>query len=280
MKRRDFVRSAALAAIGSGLAGCASQSKQPDSHGIYYEVHGRPSGKPLFLAFPMMASQGEIFGAAQATVLNGFLERLTDRYRVLVADYPSIGKSADIPTDQFTVERACSDMLAVADAAGFERFAWWGGTVGAIIGLHLASTTNRLSALVSASWPPLGAQYADMLRGAQISLPDPPPHARVILRNPDQYAQWVTFYGSLQAWPEAQAIARIRCPRMVFFGSNAKASVGKDIPIAYAQTIRTRRAELESMGWRVIEVPDRDSSLIMDPATAVPLVREFLDPVT
>lgn len=296
MRRRDFVRSAAVAGsavLGSSVlptatltaanlltGGGATQDKKPDSHGVYYEVHGKPSGQPLVLAFPVMASYAQIFGSEHAAVLTGFLDRLTDRYRVLVMDYPSIGKSASIPPAEFTIDRACADMLAVADAAGFKRFAWWGGTVGAIIGLQLASRTDRISALVSASWPPLGAQYADMLRGTQVSVANPPAHARVILRDPSQYAQWVTFYGSMQSWPEAEAVARIRCPKMVVFGSRAAASVGAGIPIPYADTIRAHRTELEAQGWQVTEVPDRDSSLILDPAAIVPVVREFLDQAT
>ena len=35
-----------------------------------------------------MASHAEIFGAAGAAVLRGYLDRLSDRYRVLLVDYP------------------------------------------------------------------------------------------------------------------------------------------------------------------------------------------------
>ena len=243
--------------------------------GIYYEIHG--NGYPLFLGFPVMASHGEIFG--NGSVLTGFLERLTDRYRVLVIDYPSIGKSASIPPAELTAARTSEDMLAVADAAGFDRFAWWGGTFGAMIGLQLASQSDRPSALICAGWPPLGAPYADMLRGVRLNAADPPAHARQILREPSQYAQWVPFYESLQRWPEAQAVARIQCPQMAVFGSDAESDVA-GIPLHIAATLRERRLELEALGWRVTEIPGRDTGLILDPESLVPAVREFLDAVT
>jgi len=245
--------------------------------GVYYEVHGR-SGPPLFLAFPVTATPDALPSAGGSPVGPRFLARLTDRYRVLVADYPSVGRSTTVPPAEFTVDRVCADLLGVADAAGFHHFAWWGGTFGAIVGIQLATRTDRLTALVSAGWPPLGGPYAAMLEGTRLNAPDPPPHARAILRDPSQYAQWVTFYESLAGWPEATDVARIACPRLVAFGANAEADVA-GIPLRPAATIRERRAELEALGWRVVEVSDRDSALILDPETLVPVVRRFLDSV-
>lgn len=207
-----------------------------------------------------------------------FLAGLCARYRVLVVDYPSVGRSATIPPHEFTVDRVCSDMLAVADAAGFERFAWWGGTFGAVIGLLLATRTNRLTALVTAGWPPIGAPYDTMLRGTRISVLDPPASSRVILREPAQYAQWVTFYESFVGWPEAAAVAKIDCPRLVPFGADALTSVA-DLPLPLADLIRARRADLEKLGWEVVELPGQDAALILNPEALLPVVRPFLDRV-
>lgn len=244
--------------------------------GIYYEVHG--AGRPLFLGFPIIASHAAIFGEASARVRDDFLDALTDRYRVVLADYPNIGKSTVPAANEMTIERVCADMLSVADAADFERFAWWGGTFGAIVGLNLAARTDRLSAVVSAGWPPLDAPYAEMLRGAQANLANPPEHARVILRSPAQYSQWVTFYASLQDWPEADAVAGIRCPRLVVYGANAESSVG-DIPLHLGATVRNNCSRLEALGWRVVEVADADAALILQPARLVPVVKGWLDSV-
>lgn len=242
--------------------------------GIYYEIHG--SGRPLFLGFPIMASHAEIFGATAAALRTGFLSQLTGDYRVLIADYPNVGKTHVPAPEQMTIGRVCTDLLSVADAAGFERFAYWGGTFGAVAGLHLAANTQRLAVLVCAGWPPVAAPYEDMLRGGRAGLADPPTHARVILRSPAQYAQWVTFYESLSSWSDAAALQNIRCPRAVIYGENGNSSVG-DIPLPLADIIREQRPRLESLGWYVKEIAGADSSLILDSNKLVPLARHWLD---
>lgn len=248
----------------------------PASH-VHFEVHGE--GVPLFLGFPLMASHAEIFGEEAASVLRGYLDRLTDRYRVLVADYPSIGKSGSIPTAELTADRVCADLLRVADSAGFDRFAFWGFSWGGAAGLQLASRTDRLSALVCGGWPPLGGPYAEILRASREAAANPPAGVMAVLREPAQYAQWVTFYESIVDWPEAKAVARFTCPRMAYAGSEGDPTAGHEVPISIASTIRSRRSELEALGWRVREIPGRDHSVCLDPEAVVPLVREFLDAV-
>jgi pimeloyl-ACP methyl ester carboxylesterase len=245
--------------------------------GVYWEVHGR-AGPPVFLSFPVAASPDALPGPGTSPAVHRFLARLTDRYRVLVADYPSIGRSATVPPAEFTADRVCADLLGAADAAGFRQFAWWGGTFGAVVGLLLATRTSRVTALVSAGWPPLGAPYADMLRGTRLNARNPPPHALAILHSPAQYAQWVTFYESLRGCLADPDVARIACPKLVAYGANAESDVA-GIPLPFAALIRERRSELESLGWHVAEVPDRDSALILDPEALVPVVRGFLDQV-
>jgi pimeloyl-ACP methyl ester carboxylesterase len=234
--------------------------------GIYYEVHG--SGTPLFMGPPLVAS-GEIL---DPPYLDGYLDRLTDRYRVLVFDPPGKGKSASKPAAEFTANRVCNDLLSVADAAGFERFAWWGFSWGGVVGLQLAWRTDRLSALVCGGWPPLGAEYAKLLRLCRALVANPPldgPHAGF------DAAPFVTLYESLQNWPEAEAVRRIACPRMTYVGCD-DIGVGA-VEVHLGASIRDRRLELEAMGWRVVEIPGRDHSVYTDPATVVPLVRDFLD---
>src|SRR5713101_5242027 len=52
----------------------------------------------------------------------GFYDQLTERYRVVVIDDADIGS--------VTADRLCADILAVADAAGIDRFAWFGFSFG------------------------------------------------------------------------------------------------------------------------------------------------------
>ena len=52
--------------------------------GVHYALHGPSNGVPLLVGLPLMASHVKIFGSESAAVLQGYLDRLTDRYRVLL----------------------------------------------------------------------------------------------------------------------------------------------------------------------------------------------------
>ena len=274
MNRREFIRTSATFAAGTALANC----RTADEHPIHFEVHGPENGVPLFLGFPLMASYAEIFGEEQAAVKNGFLSRLTDRYRILLVDYPNVGRTLVPPPAEMTPDRVYSDLLSVADAAGFEQFAYCGHLWGAINGLMLASRSDRVSALICGTWPPLGAPYPDMLRGVEIQLAEPPTHAMVILRNPEQYAQWRTFYSGMQDWPEAEIAAAISCPRLALIGANAESAVA-GIPLRLVERLREAQPTLEAMGWTVREIPGTETGAILDPAVMVPEMRSWLDQV-
>lgn len=246
--------------------------------GVYYAVHGPREGRPLMILLPLMASFGEIFGADAQPVLQGYLERLTDRYRVLLMDYPSIGRSAAIDPPQLTADRVCADLLGVADAAGLGRFAFWGYSWGGNVGLQMASRTDRLEALVVGGWPALGAPYEALLAAARKKLPHPDASSMRVLRSPAQYAQWIHYGQSIAGWPERQAVSAITCPRLNVFGSEADlVEAGVALPIA--SCIRAHRGELQTMGWQVEEIAGHGHGLCMQPEVAVPPVRAFLDRV-
>jgi pimeloyl-ACP methyl ester carboxylesterase len=246
--------------------------------GVFFALHGPPSGRPLMVTLPLMASFGAIFGAELEPVLGGYLDQLTDRYRVLLVDYPSIGHSRDIAPAELTADRVCADLLRVASAAGFARFAYWGYSWGGNVGLQLATRTDRLDALVVGGWPALGAPYAELLQAARLKLPHPEPSSLKVLRSPAQYAQWIHYGQSIEVWPEREAVARITCPRLNVFGSEGDlVEAGISVPIA--SRIRAHRGELEALGWRVHEIPGQGHGLCMQPEVAVPPVRTFLDEV-
>ena len=240
------------------------------ARGVHFEVYGH--GSPLVLGFPITASPRPRDPAG--SILRGYLDLLTDRYCVLVMDYPNLepdtGRSKPIPAGELTAERVCCDLLAVADAAGFEQFIWWGFSWGGVSGLQLASRSDRVSALVCGGWPPLGAPYAELLRSARTAAAKPSLDLDVPLD------QFVTFYESIQDWHEADAIRRIQCPRMAFVGSEDE---GELMRTPLAATIREHRGKLEQQGWEVVEITGRDHSVYRDPITVVPIVRSFLDKV-
>jgi len=242
--------------------------------GVHWSLHG--SGRPLMIGMPLMASHAAIFGAEGEPVLRGYLERLTDRYAVLLVDYPSIGKSRDIAPEALTADRVAADLLGTASAAGFDRFAYWGYSWGGAAGLQLAHRTDRLSALVVGGWPPLGAPTAALLEATRRKQAAPEPSSMKVLRSVDQYRQWETFYASLEGWDEAASVARIACPKLALFGAEGDlVEAGISVPIA--STIRARRAELEAQGWQVVEIAGEGHGVTAKPELVVPPVRRFLD---
>ena len=98
----------------------------------------------------------------------------------------------------------------------------------------------------------------------------------VILRNPEQYAQWRTFYRGMQDWPEAEIAAAITCPRAALIGSEAESSVA-GIPLRLVERLREARPALEAAGWVVREIPGAPTAAMLDPALMVPEIRAFLD---
>jgi pimeloyl-ACP methyl ester carboxylesterase len=220
-----------------------------------YEVHG--TGPALILGL----DQG-----LTSAVEKGYLDRLTDRYRVIMMDYPPSGDDARAVESSFTPDHVCADILAVTDAASAERFAWFGYSWGGVVGLQLATRTERLTAMICGGWPPLGAPYGEMARVSG-----------AIAERAGKPKIWATFYRGLEQWPERDTVSRIRVPRMTFAGS-------KDVIITDGLTARIgplvaeHSAELRGMGWVVRVVDNFAHELVTRPDVVTPLIREFLDP--
>ena len=196
----------------------------------------------------------------------GYYDRLTDRYRVVViGDVAPDNSPAAIAS--LTADRVCADILAVADAAGVDRFAWFGFSYGGVVGLQLASRTSRLSALVCGGWPPLGGQYAETLAYAE----EEAAQGRV--------TSMVTFYRSLRGWPERQAVSKFTCPRMAFAGNKDEFTPGCCQRIRIGPLIAEHRAELERMGWTVQLIDGFGHELGGRPDVIMPILKRFLDPI-
>ena len=191
-----------------------------------------------------------------------FFEDLVDRYRVIEIAYPPAGVSNEFIA-AFTPERVCADVLAVADAEGAERFAWFGYSWGGVVGLQLAARTSRLTALVCGGWPPLGGRYDAMV----------PAGGRA-----GDARMYDTFYSALTHWPEQSVVAGLRVPRLAFAGAqDVVHAYGTSFP--HGPTLRMRRPDLERQGWVVRFVEGFGHELGARPDVVVPLVGQFLDPL-
>lgn len=241
--------------------------------GTYFKVLGQ--GIPIVLGYPIMAT-----GTAEdpnSVLAQDYYALLSDRYSVLVMDYPNrapgVGRSSAFPSSEFTVEAACRDILAVADGAGFQNFIWWGFSWGGLIGVELAIRSKRVSALVCGGWPPFGGPYCALLTAIERAASDP------AMRSSTPMDQFVTFYQSIQGQADDERVRHITCPRLAFIGTHDTVEIG-GVHLPLSEIVQEKYAELEGNGWCIRQVSGWDHSLYKHPKTVVPIIREFLDAVT
>ena len=139
----------------------------------------------------------------------------------------------------------------------------WGG----VVGLQLATRTDRLTALICGGWPPLGAPYKGMVDLLEAQTAE---HRGAAI--------YATFYRSIADWPERNAVSRFTCPRMTFAGSN-DILPHEVLTTRIGPLVAEYREELEEMGWTVELVEGFSHDLFTRADVVVPMIRKFLDPV-
>src|SRR6266700_3998494 len=250
------------------------EAKLQDGSAIEIEVHG--AGPTLLLPInprPVIGPQAEQmrqYGTDPA-LGQSLIKGLSDAFRVVAFDYE--GQCLRTPTpDTLTPANTASDLLAVAAAAGADRFAYYGYSWLALIGLQLAIRTDRLSALIMGGFPPLNGPYAAMLRVTMAAhemaveaaaktdevAADQQPAIEAgdwssvqVTMSPDQTRQFVTLYQALQGFDDRAAQEHITCPRLCFAGSADEIQYGPkwgDVLVSIAGPIIVERAELKSLG--------------------------------
>jgi pimeloyl-ACP methyl ester carboxylesterase len=234
---------------------------------------------------------------------------LADAYQVVAFDYE--GHVLQVPKpDTLTPDNLAGDFLAVADAAGAERFACYGYSWLALAGLQLAIRTDRLMALAMGGWPPLGGPYAEMLRvtiathdlasepsrvrqgaagdatAASASEPAPASSPEELdwstvemTLSEAQTRQFVTLYQALQGFDDRVAQTRLACPRLCFVGSADEIDYGRrwgGVHVSIAGPVAQRRAELEALGWQVQILDGLDHTQAMQATAVLPILRPWL----
>jgi len=195
-----------------------------------------------------------------------------------------------------TADAVVADLLAIADAAGADRFAYYGYSWLALSGLQLAVRTDRLTGLVMGGFPPLGGPYPAMLavtRSAHrqaLEVDGRPPTAPVEVQpgdwdsveftlTPDQTQQYVTLYESLVDFDERAALDRLTIPRLAFAGENDTVAYGPkwdNTVVEIAGPLRANRDELVERGWTVALLPDADHMSGMHAARVLPFLIPWL----
>src|SRR6266705_6416150 len=202
-----------------------------DGSTIEIEVHG--SGPTLLLPVnpqPVtgpLAEQMRQYGTDPA-LGQSLIKGLSDAFRVVAFDYE--GQCLRLPKPEtLTPANAARDLLAVANAAGADRFAYYGYSWLALLGLQLAIRTDRLWALIMGGFPPLNGPYEEMrlvttatyemASGARAMPSADESEWSGMALSRDQTRKFVTLYQALQGFDNRAAQAQSTCPRLCFVGS-------------------------------------------------------------
>lgn len=284
-----------------------TEARLHDASTIAIEVHGR--GPTVLLPVnpqPVEGAQAEEMRrwGADPALGRSLIDGLGDAFRVVAFDYE--GQVLQVPKpDTLTPANVAGDLLAVADAAGADRFAYYGYSWLALAGLQLAIRTDRLSALVMGGFPPIGGPYTPMLAvttathamASSASAPRTAPTPQPSAEPPDEPAgepdwsqvevslteaqtrQFVTLYQALQGFDDLAAQAQLRCPRLCFAGSADEIDYDERwgaVHVSMSGPVIHRRAELEALGWQVRVLEGLDHTQAMQAAQVVPILRPWL----
>jgi pimeloyl-ACP methyl ester carboxylesterase len=230
------------------------------------------------------------------------IDGLSDAFRVVAFDYENHVLQVPKP-DTLTPANMTADLLAVADAAGAGRSAYYGYSWLALAGLQLAIRTDRLTGLAMGGFPPLDGPYAEMLRvttatyelalANAASPPSPAPPPEPSWESPDevdwsqvqmtlteaQTRQFVTLYQALQGFDDQAVQAQVRCPRLCIVGSADEITYDErwgGVHVSMADPVVNRRADLEALGWQVEVLEGLDHLQAMQATKVLPILRPWL----
>ena len=232
---------------------------------------------------------------ADPTLGRTLVDGLSDRYQVIAADYEGHRMAHPAP-ETLTPDSIAADFIAIADAVGVDRFAYYGYSWLALSGLQLAIRTARLSALVMGGFPPVDGPYESMLavtRAAHKMANEPSVaqtpatdaiepgdwDAVTVQADPAQTKQFVTLYEALQDFRDDLAQRGLTVPRLVFAGSEDNIEYGAlwgNTTVKIAEPIAQHRAELIIEGWDVELLPGLDHISAMHSQAALPVLRRWL----
>jgi pimeloyl-ACP methyl ester carboxylesterase len=213
---------------------------------------------------------------------------LSDAFRIIAFDYEGECLRRPKP-DTLTPTNIANDLLAVADAVEADRFAYYGYSWLAMVGLQLAIRTDRLSALVMGGFSPLNGPYEEMLRVTTAAYEiasgaRPIPSAEEsewsgFSLSEDQPRQFVTLYQALQGFDDRAAQARLTCPRLCFVGSKDEIQYDKswgDVHVSLADPIVRGQAQLSELGWDVRVLDGLDHIQAMQAELVAPILHSWL----
>jgi pimeloyl-ACP methyl ester carboxylesterase len=260
-----------------------------DGSHIEIEIHG--NGPALLLPvnpIPIEGPQADEMRrwSADPALGRSLIDGLSDVGRIVAFDYE--GQVMAIPKPEtLTPANVVADFLAVADVAGADRFAYYGYSWLAMVGLQLALSTERLTGLAMGGYPQIDGPYEEMLKvttighelatGARTSGGEDEWAAATI--EPDQQRQFMTLYEGLQGFDERAALAKLNIDRVAFAGSKDEIQYGPswgDVFVSIGGPLVSARGELEALGWEVHVLEGLDHIAAMQGVNVIPILRPWL----
>jgi pimeloyl-ACP methyl ester carboxylesterase len=260
-----------------------------DGSHIDIEIHG--DGPALLLPVnprPIEGPQADEMRrwGADPALGRSLIDGLSDVGRVVAFDYEGHVMSIPRP-DTLTPANVVADLLAVADVTGADRFAYYGYSWLAMVGLQLALSTDSLTGLAMGGYPPIDGPYEEMLKvttigyelatGARTSGGEDEWASATI--EPDQQRQFVTLYQALQGFDERAALPKLSVERLAFAGSKDEIQYGPswgDIFVSIGGPVVRGRAKLEALGWEVHVLEGLDHIAAMQAVNVLPILRPWL----
>jgi pimeloyl-ACP methyl ester carboxylesterase len=253
-----------------------------------------------------LAGDGPAVLLAVDELTKGLVDELAPTFKVVAFDLTAHTMAHPKP-DTLTPDTLVADLLAIADAAGVERFAYYGYSWLALAGLQLAIRTDRLDALVMGGFPPVDGPYAEMMKVTDAThelsknAPTeaaPPAQATpadgefdwdqvdwdsVELTTPEPVTrQFVTMYRALRGFDDRAAQAALTIPRLCVVGSEDRIVYSErwgGVTVDLAGPVVRNADELRAGGWDLEILDGLDHLTAMRPANVAPILRPWLQRV-
>lgn len=270
-----------------------------DGAKIDVEISG--SGPAILLPVNPVSLTGEEAEAKQKWGVDPALGRhlidgLNDKFTIIAFDYEGF-RMQHPAAETLTPDNIVKDFLAVADAAGAEKFAYYGYSWLALCALQLGIRTDRLWALVMGAYPPIDGPYKEMWAvtkatyemalhpekqdwpTAQKSDDEYDWDSAKISLSGEQTKQFFTLYNTLQDFDDRAVQDKLTCPRLCFVGSNDKQEYSEKwggVIVDMATPLVKKANELKEYGWDVQVLEGLDHISAMQPTNALPVIKQWL----
>ncbi len=224
----------------------------------------------------------EVTGSGPALLLPAFNFRWDDyldvgplggRFTVVTASPRGFGASDRLPAAaDYLVTDLASDLVAVLEATGFERFSVFGYSFTGAFAPWLAHLTDRIDAVVSGGFPIVGDYsplYPEIQALSEAAEADPAAWADLTSRLDNRAA--LAFYRELSELPPDFLVDDLPCPLFAFWGVD-------DEEIARGGGVQLLATGLDRRGFTHASFPGHDhEGMLTHINEAIPSVLAWFD---